>query len=86
MVLFLTLGLIGGGLAASGLVFNHEQKTMKVGSSAVKKEHMEHESWNAVVDVSYTESCVHLNKYSHFLLLTIHLYVTELCLYSQCFP
>jgi hypothetical protein len=42
--------LVGSGLAAGGFVFNHEQNTLKVGSSAMKKEHMEHESWNAVVD------------------------------------
>lgn len=67
MVLFVTLGLIGGGLAAGGFVFNHEQNTLKVGSSAMKKEHMEHESWNAVVDVSEFYDTKTLYKCSHFL-------------------
>lgn len=70
MVLFVTLGLIGSGLAAGGFVFNHEQNTLKVGSSAVKKEHMEHESWNAVVDVSEfnsKQSFSHVTTRTHFL-------------------
>ena len=53
------------------ILYRHEQRDLKVGSSAATPEMMAHESWEAVVDSEYTIYCGIHTWHTHICILLL---------------